>query len=207
LSFQSVAPANDGDARPIHRPMEKHQNLAAIRMWRADKQNDYTIQFAGKIYGIETGRRGTGPRGAAVRVEQRRDGTVAIRFRDMYLCYQVGERAQPAAAAKVVSVRKKGAYAKSPEGVDEGLSEGCPDYDQVRRSPFPMRQGNSPNDRIPCGPDCYRPQRVCAATFPATSSDASPHKKPTNPGSGYRLPLVSPAPPVPKRDGRRGPYP
>src|SRR5579863_6399969 len=29
-------------------------------------------------------------------------------------------------------------------------------------------QGNSPNDRILRGPDCNRPKRVCADSFPAT---------------------------------------
>jgi hypothetical protein len=47
-----VAPANDGDAR---RPLEKHQNWAAILSHVECRQvkNDYAIQFAGKIYGIE----------------------------------------------------------------------------------------------------------------------------------------------------------
>ena len=36
---------------------------------------------------------------------------------------------------------------------------------EVKRRPV---QGNSPNDRILHGPDCYRPKRVCADSFPAT---------------------------------------
>ena len=110
---RTVAPANDDDA---HRPLVKHQDLAAILSHVESRRvkNDYTIQFAGKIYGIERADIGAGLRGAAVRVEQRRDGTVAIRFRDKYLRCQVCERAKPAdraAAPRVASVRKKGAQA------------------------------------------------------------------------------------------------
>jgi hypothetical protein len=36
---------------------------------------------------------------------------------------------------------------------------------EVKRRPIP---GNSPNDRILRGPDCNRPRRVCADSFPAT---------------------------------------
>ena len=42
--------------------------------------NDYTIQFETKIYQIARQDICTGLRGADVRVEQRRDGSVAVRF-------------------------------------------------------------------------------------------------------------------------------
>jgi hypothetical protein len=38
---------------------------------------------------------------------------------------------------------------------------------EAKRRPVP---GNSPNDRMLRGPDCYRPKRVCADFFPATPS-------------------------------------
>ena len=38
---------------------------------------------------------------------------------------------------------------------------------EVARSQKAPLQGNSPNDRILRGPDCYRPKRVCADSFPA----------------------------------------
>jgi hypothetical protein len=109
---RTVAPANNDDA---HRSLEKHQDLAAILSQVESRQvkNDYTIQFAGKIYRIERADIGTGLRGAGVRVEQRRDGTVAIRFRDKYLRYQVCERAKPAdraAAPRTAKTRKKGSH-------------------------------------------------------------------------------------------------
>jgi hypothetical protein len=77
--------------------LEKAHDLAAILSQVESRQvkNDYTIQFEGKTYGIEPADISTGLRGAAVRVEKRRDGAVAIRFRDQYLRHQLCERAQP----------------------------------------------------------------------------------------------------------------
>jgi hypothetical protein len=47
--------------------------------------NDYTIPLDTNIYQIARPDVRTGLRGAAVRVEKRRDGSVAARFRDRYL--------------------------------------------------------------------------------------------------------------------------
>lgn len=107
---RTVAPANAEDA---HRALERQHDLAAILSHVESRQvkNDYTIQFAGKTYAIERADIGAGLRGAAVRVELRRDGTVAVRFRDKYLRCQVCERAKPAVAARVASLRKKGSHA------------------------------------------------------------------------------------------------
>jgi hypothetical protein len=91
----TVAPQNEEDT---HRPLEQHHDLAAILSHVESRQvkNDYTIQFDGKIYGIERADISAGLRNAVVRVEQRRDGTVAIRFRDKYLRHQLCEPAKPA---------------------------------------------------------------------------------------------------------------
>jgi len=96
------------DADDAHRPIEKQQDLAAILSHVESRQvkKDYTIQFHGRLYGIERADIGTGLRGAAVRVEQRRDGSVAIRFRDRYLRLQLCERAQPAACKAAPRFRK-----------------------------------------------------------------------------------------------------
>jgi hypothetical protein len=84
-------------------------------------------------------------------------------------------------------------------------------------------QGNSPNDRILRGPDCYRPKRICADPFPATPSPDSPKSlqlpgvrflrqaesiapmERSNLEVGCRLPLVGPQAPVQERDGRSAP--
>ncbi len=80
----SVAPANPDDA---HRPLEKQHDLAAILSHVESRQvnNDYTIQLDTKIYQIARQDICTGLRRAVVRVEKRRDGSVAVRFRDRYL--------------------------------------------------------------------------------------------------------------------------
>jgi len=95
----AVAPAHADDA---HRPLEKHHDLAAILSHVESRQvnNDYTIQLDTKIYQIARQDVSTGLRGAVVRVEKRRDGSVAVRFRDRYL--SIAECAQ---RPKVTSVK------------------------------------------------------------------------------------------------------
>jgi transposase len=80
----AVTPAHPDDA---HRSLEKLHDLSAILSHVESRQvnNDYTIQFGAKIYQIARKDVCTGLRGAAVRVEKRRDGSIAVRFRDRYL--------------------------------------------------------------------------------------------------------------------------
>lgn len=83
-STLAVAPANPDDA---HRPLEKQHDLAAIlsHVEKRRVNNDYTFPWDAKIYQIARKDVCAGLRGAYIRVEQRRDGTVAARFRDRYL--------------------------------------------------------------------------------------------------------------------------
>jgi hypothetical protein len=109
----TVAPRNEDDA---HRVLEQHHDLAAILSHVESRQgkNDYTIQYDGKTYGVERAAISAGLRNAAVRVEQRREGTVAIRFRDQDLRHQVCEPAKPAlrpATPKPARQPSKGANA------------------------------------------------------------------------------------------------
>jgi hypothetical protein len=80
----AVQPASADDA---HRPLEKHHDLAAILNQVESRRvnSDYTIQLDTKIYQIACRDIRTGLRGADVRVEKRRDGSVAVRFRVRYL--------------------------------------------------------------------------------------------------------------------------
>jgi hypothetical protein len=80
----AVAPASVDDA---HRPLEKHHDLAAILSHVENRRvnNDYTILFETKIYQIARQDICAGLGNAVVRVERRRDGSVAVRFRDRYL--------------------------------------------------------------------------------------------------------------------------
>jgi biotin operon repressor len=87
----AVAPASADDA---HRPLEKQHNLAAILSQVESRRvnNDYTLQLDTKIYQIARQDIRTGLRGATVRVEKRRDGSVAVRFRDGYLRISICEQ-------------------------------------------------------------------------------------------------------------------
>src|SRR6266496_1923764 len=106
----AVAPANADDA---HRPLEKHHDFAAIlsHVEKRRVNNDYTIQLDTKIYQIARKDVRTGLRGGTVRVEKRRDGSVAVRFSDRYV--RITECAQrpkvaPSKAAKTKAKAKPG---------------------------------------------------------------------------------------------------
>jgi hypothetical protein len=83
-STLAVAPASADDA---HKRLEKQHDLAAILSHVEQRRvtNDYTFPLGAKIYQIARKDVCTGLRGAFVRVEKRRDGSVAARFRDRYL--------------------------------------------------------------------------------------------------------------------------
>jgi hypothetical protein len=79
-----VEPACAEDA---HRPFGKEQALAAILSHVEKRQvtNDYTIRWDGKFYQIDRRDVKLGMRKGWVGVEQRLDGTIAVRFQDQYL--------------------------------------------------------------------------------------------------------------------------
>ncbi len=95
----AVVPANPDDA---HRPLAKHHDLAAILSHVETRQvaSDYTIHFEAKIYRIDRKDIRPGLRGGDVRVEKRRDNTVAVRFRNRYLTVSLCEPRPKVAAAK-----------------------------------------------------------------------------------------------------------
>jgi hypothetical protein len=80
----TVEPANSDDA---HRPLEKSHHLAASLSHVETRQvrNDYTLQWEGEFYQIEPRAVVSGLRRANVRVEQRLDGTLAVRYGGKYL--------------------------------------------------------------------------------------------------------------------------
>jgi hypothetical protein len=94
-----VRPARADDA---HRTLERHHDLAAILSHVETRQvnNDYTIQWDAKIYQIARKDMGVGLRGAVVRVEQRRDGSLAVRFRDRYVSISPCDQRPKAAPSK-----------------------------------------------------------------------------------------------------------
>jgi len=81
-------PASPSDA---HRPLRAEQDLAAILSHVEERvvANDYTIRYNNKQYQIARTDIRPGLRGATVRVEERGDDTVWVRFRDGYLNVQI----------------------------------------------------------------------------------------------------------------------
>ena len=80
----TVTPAHAADA---HRPLAREHDLAASLSHVEQRQvtNDYTIRWDGKFYQIDRRDVRPGMRKAWVRVEQRLEGTVAVRFRNQYV--------------------------------------------------------------------------------------------------------------------------
>ena len=107
----TVEPANPDDA---HRPLDKSHNLAASLSHVETRRvrNDYTLQFEGELYRIEPQAVVSGLRGSSVRVEQRLDGALAVRYGEKYLpvtrC-EVAEKKKktPAAQAKPTGKRRQ----------------------------------------------------------------------------------------------------
>jgi hypothetical protein len=80
----TVEPANPDDA---HRPLDKSHNLQASLSHVETRQvrNDYTLRWDGKLYQIERQAVVSGLRGANVRVEERLNGSLAVRYGERYL--------------------------------------------------------------------------------------------------------------------------
>src|SRR5216683_5512496 len=80
----TVEAANPDDA---HRPLDKSHDLAASLSHVETRQvrNDYTLRWEGKLYQIEREAITPGLRRANVRVEQRLDGSLAVRHGKRYL--------------------------------------------------------------------------------------------------------------------------
>jgi hypothetical protein len=97
----TVEAANPDDA---HRPLDKSHNLAASlsRVETRQVRNDYTLRWDGKLYQIERQAVTTGLRGADVRVEQRLDGLLAVRYGQRYLPVKECAAAEPPKAARPV---------------------------------------------------------------------------------------------------------
>src|SRR5579862_244258 len=103
----AVAPANADDA---HRPLEKQHDLAAIlsHVEKRRVNTNYTFPLDAKTYRILRQDICAGLRGSYIRVEQRRDGSVAARFNGRYLRVERCEQ-QPKVAAPVKPSPKKAA--------------------------------------------------------------------------------------------------
>jgi transposase len=98
-----------------HRPLDKSHNLAASLSHMETRQvrPDYTLRWDGKLYQIERRAVTTGLRGADVRVEQRLDGSMAVRFGERYLPVQVCAATERVKAAQPVKPAKASAARRS----------------------------------------------------------------------------------------------
>jgi hypothetical protein len=77
------------EATDAHRPLGPAHDLAAILSIQQQRvvSNDYTVRFQNRFYQLLPPVH-PGQRGGRVVIEQRLDGSLAIRFRDKYLTYR-----------------------------------------------------------------------------------------------------------------------
>jgi hypothetical protein len=94
--LQRVVPAHNRrfskaarEATDAHRPLGPGHDLKAILSFQAERvvSNDYTIRFRNRFYQLLPPAL-PGQRGGKVVIEERLDGSMAIRFRGTYLKYQ-----------------------------------------------------------------------------------------------------------------------
>jgi hypothetical protein len=100
----TVEPGNANDA---HRLLGKDHDLAAILSHVETRQvtNDYTVRYQGKLYQIDRKDVQVGLRGARVLVQQRLDGTIAVRFEGRYLRVHRGAAATPVVFAQEATAK------------------------------------------------------------------------------------------------------
>jgi hypothetical protein len=120
----TVAAANPTDA---HRPLGPQHDLSAILSQVESRvvAPDYTVQWHRRRYQIAREAVRAGLRGARVRVEQRLDGSVAVRFREHYLpvreCGTTPQqplREQPEPKRAPQEVRRPASEARPPRWMD-----------------------------------------------------------------------------------------
>jgi hypothetical protein len=120
----TVEPAHADDA---HRPLGKEHHLTAILSHVEQRQvNNYSVRYDGKLYEIERQDIRVGLRGADVRVEERLDGTIAVRFQGEYLRVRLCPQPAPQAPRPV--------QAKTPRSKAQRKSEWMKNF-SVRTGP------------------------------------------------------------------------
>jgi hypothetical protein len=106
----TVVPAGSSDA---HRPLRAEHELAAILSLVEERRvtSDYTIRYQGRIYQIARGDIRPGLRGGWVRVEQRLDGSMVVKFRQYGLsvaeCLAQPKTSSPRKPASAPRLRPK----------------------------------------------------------------------------------------------------
>ena len=106
----TVLPASSTDA---HRPLRAEHELKSILSVVEERivTSDYTIRYQGKIFQIARGDIRPGLRGGRVRVEQRLDGSMAVKFREYGLsvaeCLAQPKTPSPRKPASAPRIRPK----------------------------------------------------------------------------------------------------
>jgi len=109
----TVLPAGSSDA---HRPLRAEHELAAILSLVEERivTSDYTIRYQGRIYQIARRDIRPGLRGGRVRVEQRLDGSMAVKFRQYGLsvveCLAQPKTSSPRKPASAPRLRPKAVH-------------------------------------------------------------------------------------------------
>lgn len=129
----TVKASSEADA---HRPMTMGCHLAAILCPHEERvvSNDYTVRYANRVF--QVGKPALpGLRGGRVVVEERRDGTVAIRFGDRYLKHE-----EVAVGRKGTTATRGGGVAATPVGLRPP---------SVAATPPPRKKPYRPSDDHP----------------------------------------------------------
>lgn len=148
-------PANPTDA---HRPLRAEHNLAAILSHVEERvvANDYTIRYDNIHYQIIPKDIRPGLRGARVRVEERWDRTVWVRFRDGYLNVQVCDprsRPEPLPALPREKKVSKPSPDRKPSNWMEGfnLRKSLPVWKVIKQEARGWIAGPGPGSPVPVG--------------------------------------------------------
>jgi hypothetical protein len=141
----TVRPASPNDA---HRPLGPSMNLAAIlcHQERRHVANDYTVRFENRVYQILPPPL-PGLRGGRVIIERRSNGTLRLRFKEVYLKFKVAARSPGALPPDPRSLPLSGTPADGCK--KEGRAASATRPSAVR--PAKGRSGRTPAE--PCPPD------------------------------------------------------
>ena len=124
-------------------------------------RNDYTLRWDGELYQIERQAIVSGLRGAAVRVEKRLDGSVAVRYGERYLTVR-----RCAVAGKPSSVKPVEARRASRRGSESAVGhphiEAKPAREPAPRPPGKRSEWNK-NFELKRGPKIWQAARASGA--------------------------------------------
>ena len=151
-----------GSPNDAHRPLGPRQNVAAILSIQESRvvDNDYTVRFHNRLYQVHKPAL-PGLRRGRVVMEQRLDGSLAIRFGERYLAYTDLGAVSPNSRSRSPGLRLEGgvedrADAKSGRPTAM-LSDGCSACNSTESDPPESTTADAP--RAPYRPPTTHPWR------------------------------------------------